>query len=107
VTEEINQFEGLPTIVIAHDALQEILVAGANTQGIFSCNANGEVWPAARRGRMPAEERSYLDMPALEEIVGLLLAAWPSGGRFRIVPGGVILLANDEPLFAFAPIVSR
>jgi hypothetical protein len=42
-----------------------------------------------------------LDLAALDEIVGLLLAAWPSGGRFKITPNGVLLLANDEPLFAF------
>ena len=98
---ESHDFAGLPVISISDEALAEILLAGRETNGVFSCNVRGEVWPARKYGRVRPEERTYLDFPALEEIVSLILGAWPSGGRFRVTSRGVALVANDEPLFAF------
>ncbi len=103
---EVEDFSGLPTICITDESLQEILRAGSAARGVFSCNARGEVWPARKHGRVRPEERTYLDYPALEEIVSLILEAWPSGGRFRVSDLGVALVANKEPLFAFARIES-
>jgi hypothetical protein len=101
LTIESDEFDGLPPIRITPEALQGILQAGVDTNGVFSCNSRGEVWPAKRHGKVRPDERTYLDLPALEEIVAMIVQAWPSGGRFRVSEIGVALVANEEPLFAF------
>jgi hypothetical protein len=96
-----DDFMNLPAIGITHDALAEILRLGTGSRALFSCNSDSEVWLASKRGRIPIDERVYLDLPALEEIAAAVVHAWPSGGRFEISAYGVKLTGNDEPLFGF------
>jgi hypothetical protein len=101
VSEAASDFEDLPAIVISSETLAEILALSAASRGVFSCNARGDVWAATKRGRSSPSARTYLDLAALDEIVGLVLRAWPTGGRFRVTREGIRLVGTGEALFTF------
>ena len=97
----VYDWASLPPIKVTRVSLAEILAAGSQSRGVFSCNARCEVWPAVKRGHIPPSAREYVDLPALDEIAEAVVKAWPRGGRFRITEEGVLLLGNQEPLFSF------
>jgi hypothetical protein len=91
----------LPAIRITRADLDEILGAGTESGGVFSCNDRCEVWIANRRGSIHPKDRRYVDLPQLDEIAAAVVKAWPRGGRFRVSREGVVLLSGPEPLFCF------
>jgi hypothetical protein len=59
----------------------------------LSCNAQGAVWVSTGHGRIPSDERRYLDgrSDGLDEIVKLVLRHRSIGGKFTVSADGVLL----------------
>jgi len=71
----------------------------------FSCNGKAEIWVSHPPfGKTPSSARAPLQgtSDALDEIVNLLLAVRPEGGRFYVEERGVFLAADGEPVLRFA-----
>ena len=90
-----------PRILISRSELDEVLASGAPTGGRFSCNARCEVWLTSSRGRIPYNQRQYVDLPALDEIAGAVVDAIPKGARFLVTQEGVHLVGLQELLYVF------
>lgn len=59
----------------------------------FSCNHFGEVWPPPGYGFTCPDDRMHVQghYPLLDEIVGIVLAERPAGGRFFLNDEGVFI----------------
>lgn len=67
---------------------------------VFSCNQNNKAWPAHDKGRSHCDDREnvYRRFSLLREIVKIVLADRPIGGRFFLKKDGVFVKPEGEDI---------
>ncbi len=72
----------------------------ADWPATFSCNQYGQVWPFGSYGHTPEGERLYLQrqISKLDEIVAIVLAERPEGGRFFLRDDGVFVRPGESDI---------
>jgi len=70
----------------------------------FSCNAPGDVWPTPGHGWTPIGDRIPVSDPFVVQLMLLLLAIRPDGGRFFLNEGGAYYRDGAGRLVKFAEV---